>query len=90
MACEVEAPEKVKLGKGYSGYLIIAPNGETFVAESITGAFVGPTVEEVINDIKVAERKVMKKQIEMAKEQVKNAELISEDKFWETLKCNVG
>lgn len=83
---EVEATGPHALGKGYFGYLITAPDGSTLVAESETGALVGPTLEEVKADIKSATKQIMKEQIEHARERVKIAEQTSADNFWKMLR----
>ena len=83
--CDIEIQGTYDLGKGYKGHLVVAPNGKTFVAESETGAFVGPTIDAVRKDIKKATKKVMKQQIEDAKVQVKNAKEVKPEEFWRKL-----
>ena len=87
VASMVEAQGPFPLGKGYKGYLIVAPNGKTWVAESTTGALVGPTLDEVRADIKAAKPSVMKAQIEDAKIQVEKAYLVPAKEFWTKLKA---
>lgn len=76
------------LGSGYEGYLITSPNGTTFVAESITGMFVGSTIEEVRNDISCADYKVMKIQIEDAKKDFAKSTAIPVEEFWRMLRSS--
>lgn len=91
---KVEATGPHKLGKGYKGYLVTAPNGKTFVAEAETGAFVGPTLESVAKDIAAADKAVMEQQIADAKvffndDWHQRAEATPEE-FWTKLKCLKG
>ena len=90
MGLETKVGKKHKLGKGYNGYLITAPNGKTFVAEATTGAFVGPSIEAVKKDIKEGDKKVMIQQVEDAKKMVPKIEVIESEEFWKRLKCLVG
>lgn len=80
---EVEAQGKYDLGKGFSGYLIVAPDGRTFVTESQSGGIVGDTITSVQKDIKECEDiNFMERQIKEAIEVFKNAEEIPEEEFW--------
>lgn len=88
ISCEVETENKKHdLGRGYKGYLITAPNGKTFVAECDSGAFVGPTLEQVREDIKTGDPEVMKKQVADALIESKKAKKIDPSEFWGRLKC---
>jgi hypothetical protein len=86
MATEAEASGPFALGKGYEGYVVLSPLGESFVAESKTGALVGPTLNEVRADIKKAKKSVMKKQIIEAQESVKAARIVDPAEFWKRLR----
>jgi hypothetical protein len=87
VAANVEWEGEYDLGKGYRGYLIISPNGKTFVAESQSGAFVGPSIQQVREDIAESEDiDFMKKQVEDAKIQSKQATEIPADEFWRLLR----
>lgn len=77
----------IDIGCGYKAYVVMAPNGTTFVAEAITGAFVGPNIRQVRRDIKTGDPAMMKQQIKEAKERMKHAETVSQDKFWAMLRC---
>lgn len=88
VSCEVEADGPHDLGAGFSGYLVTAPNGKTFVAEASSGAFVGPTIEAVRADVSAASPAVMKKQVEGAVYASKDATRWDEKRFWSALKCN--
>ena len=87
ISCEVEADGPHSIGKGYKGYVVTAPNGKTFVAEATSGAFVGPDLKTVREDIKLGEKKTMAKQVADAVEQGKGAKELTPDKFWGMLKC---
>lgn len=88
ISCEVEVTGPYKLGLGYEGYLVTAPNGSTFVAESTTGAFVGPTIREVRQDIEAGDPKLMKAQVKSAKGLAARAEPTSANRFWSMLRCS--
>lgn len=83
---ETEATGPFDLGKGWKGYVVVAPSGKTFVAESITGAIVGSTIEEVRADVATAAESIMIRQIEDAKKRAAEAEAVSADVFWRQLK----
>lgn len=83
IGAKIEVGEKIPLGKGLFGYLVASPiSGETFVAESETGAFVGPTIEQVRGDVEAADEAVMADQIEKAKERMKKVRVLDADDFW--------
>jgi len=83
VAAIVDYEGEYDLGKGYKGYLIVSPDGKTFVAESESGAFVGPSIQEVRNDIaKCKDLEFMKKQVKNGKTQSKQAREISAEEFW--------
>jgi hypothetical protein len=86
ICCEVEADGPHDIGKGYKGYVITAPNGKTFIAEATTGAFVGPDLKTVKEDITLGEESVMVEQVAKAMEQSKQAKEMTPDKFWGMLK----
>jgi len=70
LGCEIEVKKPTRLGKGMFGYLINFPDGRTRVAEAITGAIIGDTIEEVMIDVESAKPEVMDKQIEEAAEHI--------------------
>lgn len=85
--CNVPVDGPFDLGAGQTGYLAVSPGGKTFVAESTTGAIVGPTVEAVRKDIKTADEAVMQEQLAHAKERVKRANPVSQSEFWRLLRA---
>jgi hypothetical protein len=85
--CDVPVDGPFDLGAGYQGFLAVSPNGETFVAESVTGAIVGATVKTVREDIATAEKAVMDSQIEWAKKRVLKACVVSRTEFWRLLRA---
>ncbi len=86
--CDVSvAAGPFDLGAGYEGYLIVSPNGTTFVAELITGAFVGPNIESVREDILNSDIEMMKENIDHAKKDFKKATIETQDSFWNKLKA---
>jgi hypothetical protein len=76
------------VGSGYRAYIVVAPNGKVFIAEAETGAFIGPSIEQVKEDIKIGDPEEMKKQIETARKQLKQAVRLEPEEFWKWLKCN--
>jgi len=87
ICCEVEVDGPHDIGKGYKGYVVTAPNGKTFIAEATSGAFVGPDLKTVKEDITLGEKNVMVEQVAKAVEQSKGAKEITPDEFWGMLKC---
>lgn len=86
ISTEVEVGEPIDVGSGIRVYLIVAPNGNEYVAESVTGAFVGISIEEVERHIAEGDPEVMWKQIEDAKERVKKATPLDNATFWSMLR----
>jgi hypothetical protein len=86
VACMVEATGPYLLGSGYQGYVVMAPNGQTYVAERHTGALVGPDLETVRKDILTADHSVMDKQLADAAVSVKRASVLSADEFWKLMR----
>ena len=87
LACDVKCTGPHNLGKGYAGYLATSPNGKTFVAESLTGAIVGETLENVRADIAAAKPSVMRKQVLDAAKEAKTAEVKDAAFFWSALRA---
>ena len=93
LGVEVPCSGPYVLGKGYKGYITVAPNGKYFVAETATGAIVGNgdteklALANVRGDIKTGDPKVMKQQVKEAKEHVKDIEVNTPDFFWRAMKC---
>jgi len=85
ISTEVEVGEPVDLDHGIQVYIVAAPNGRTYVAESITGAFVGMSIDEVKQHIAEGDPEVIWKQIEDAKERVKKARPLDPEQFWSLL-----
>jgi len=79
---EMELRDLIDIGHGLQAYLIVAPDGRTHVAESVTGALVGTDIDQVREDLEAADPKVVRQQIEDAKERVKKADYIEPEQFW--------
>ena len=86
ISTEVGVGEPVDVGNGIQVYLIKAPNGNEYVAESVTGAFVGICIKEVRQHIAEGDPEVMKQQIEAAKERAEKATLLDNTAFWSMFK----
>ena len=83
---DIEVGEKIDLGKGYYGYLVASPiSGTTYIAESTTGAFVGPSIAQVRLDIAEAPLEIMQGQVENAQKEKKRVSLMTTERFWEML-----
>lgn len=67
---EVGYIEEKNIGKGFKAFSFQTPTGSIRIAESVTGAIIGSSFEEVMADVKNASKKFMKKQIEEAKKTV--------------------
>lgn len=87
ISCELPALGPVELGKGYTGYLIVAPNGKTFVAEATSGGFVGTSLESVRSDVADSDQATMDKQVADAIEMAKDAARVQPEQFWRLLRC---
>ena len=87
MMTEAEFLGPFDLGKGYQGCLMMSPlTGQTYVAESETGAIVGNTIAQVCHDIEEGDDKVMERQMADAREAIENAEHVSPEVFWRRMK----
>ena len=85
----VEHCGEYDLGRGFKGHLIYAPSGRSYVAESRSGAFVGPTIHDVRHDIENCEDiKLMEKQVVDAIEQSKQhgGRKVTAKEFWRLMK----
>ncbi len=88
VATHVEASGPHSLGPNYKGFVITAPNGKTFVAEARSGAFVGPNLKTVRDDLRIGDPTLMKKQVDDALIQCEQARVVEPDEFWKLLKCD--
>lgn len=86
IATVLEVGEPVDIGKGMTAYVIVSPSGQTFIAESTTGAFVGNSLEAVRRDVIFAPPAVMREQLERAAIEANRATLHSVDDFWRMFK----
>ena len=87
VAILVEADGPHDLGSGYNGFIVTAPNGKTFIAEAESGAFIGPDLKTVKEDISTGDSEMMKTQVADAKIQSAQARMLDPDEFWKLLKC---
>lgn len=86
VAAEVTTLGPFDLGEGYQGFFCVNPvSGRTYVAEALSGGFVGSTIEEVKHDVKTGDRSLMKSQVADALQQAKKAVRIDEKDFWKRL-----
>ena len=83
IATEVEPDSgPYSLGKGLSGYLIISPTGKVFIADAETGAFVGPSLAQVRQDIAEGDETVIRQQLDKARTDAGRAEMLTLEQFW--------
>jgi len=87
IVCAVPVDGPFDLGAGQQGFLAVSPSGRTFVAEGVTGAIVGSTIEGVRRDVEMADRTVMEEQIASAEKRVLQATPVSRDEFWRLLRA---
>lgn len=85
---DVPVGEPQNLGKGYSAYLVTAPNGTAYIAEATTGALLGTDFGQVMEDIAQGNPTTMDDQLSKSKLDVEKARLIQPDGFWRKLKAN--
>ena len=74
------------LGQGYEGYIITTPTGNTRVAEAITGALVGDTLDDVRRDVANANPETMRDQVAAAAQHFRNAKTLTPAEFWRLMK----
>ena len=84
MITKVKAIAEMPIGKGFKAFSFKTPKGTIRIAESVTGAIVGDSFEEVIADVKFTTKKVMEKQIADAKKTLKGSvKHYEEEKFFQ-------
>jgi hypothetical protein len=83
----VEADGPFDIGNGWSAYVVTAPNAQIFVAEALTGALVGGSLEEVRADMAKANPIILAEQEAMVREQAPKASEITLDEWWSKLGC---
>lgn len=82
----VEVGDAIDVGKGMKAFVVVSPKGKIHIAESVTGAFVGESVDDVKADIAAADKKVMKSQIEHAKKRLARATALAPEEFWKSFR----
>jgi len=87
----VKVGQRLPLGKGYYGYLVVNPlNGETHVAEELTGALIGPSLASVRKDVAAGDGRTMKNQIDAALARKAGVVVVQdEEDFWQRLQPTV-
>lgn len=86
IATTVEATDPVSLGKGYSGFLVLSPKGNTYVVEKSSGGIVGNNLEEVKRDIELGDRAQMAAQVKKATTRGEYAENMDAAEFWKLMR----
>lgn len=89
LVAKIECKGPYDLGKGQKGYLVVAPNGKTFVAEATTGAFIGKDIKSVQEDVASTTADVCNQQVADAAKELKRKDVktVDADEFWRRLKC---
>lgn len=83
IATELLLNPPVDIGRGYRAYIVRSPSGKTFIADAISGAFVGTDLEQVRKDVATGDPALMKMQVEEASKECSQAQLVSNQAFWE-------
>lgn len=87
IATEIQDPEWTPLHKGFYAAAIIDTRGRSHVVEKESGALIGNTIEEVNADIDACDDiSIMQQQVEKAKEQCKEAQVLPQDEFWNRMR----
>lgn len=93
IATEIEDYEKVNLGKGYFGILIKNPEQEKWhMCLEGCGAMIGTDddkqtlVTNIITDMATGDEEVMKEQFAKALNELKNAEVMENERFFRMFK----
>jgi len=79
---EVEVGDPVSVGADVEVYVVPSPGGVIHIAEASSGAFVGTSLDQVKDDIKTGDPKLMKKQMREALELIPTVRVLSNDEFW--------
>ncbi len=82
MSTEVKASELHDTPKGIKLFTFLTPKGTLRVCEAETGAIVGNSLGEVMNDIATAKKSVMKAQVREAKLALRNVKVMTPDEFF--------
>lgn len=85
ITCTVEGKGPVALAGGMQGYLIAAPGGRTFVAETSTGGIIARNVEEARAEIKKATVGAIQDALKDIKKKIKDAVAVTPKEFWKEL-----
>lgn len=87
LALNTVATGPFDLGKGFKGYIVTNPKGQTYVAEATSGGIVGASIEEVRADIEACtDVKMMEAQIDECRKNSDGACTVSETEFWKGMK----
>lgn len=85
----VEAQGPFNLGKGFKGFVVTAPTGNTYVVEETSGGVVGDTINAVKKDIAAcSDKKIMMQQILDCARESKGATTVSREEFWNGFPTN--
>ena len=87
VGCVLNCKGPFDLGKGYKGWVAIAPNGKKFVAEHETGAIIGNSLKQVKDDIAAGDEEVIREQMVEALKNLQRVQIVSTDQFWSGLRC---
>jgi len=89
IATEIEDYELINFGKGYVGVLVKNTEKERWhMCLKDCGAMIGTNtnktalISQIINDIVIGDEEIMKEQFDKAMVEIKNAEVISNKKFF--------
>lgn len=84
----IEGP--FEIGKGFTAFVITAPNGRTFVAEATSGAIVGDTLTMVRNDMQDAHQPQEQVNAAMRWREANDhcKQEVDAEEFWKRMRCN--
>lgn len=83
LATTVEGQGPFDLGKGFNGFVVVSPSGQSFVVEAESGGVVGNSIENVRKDIAACKSiNLMLKQIVDCKKESKEATTVSNEEYF--------
>lgn len=75
--CKMNVEGPYDIGKGFKAYLVEDKDGNTKVAEEISGGIIGPDLETVRKDVAEGEKNVMQAQVKSGRQEREKAKTIT-------------
>lgn len=86
-ACaELEVAEETPVGRSYTVFRVVAPNGTDFYVEALSGAILGSDLQMIKDDIEQGDQEYMERQIATSIQQRNKAQQLEPELFWSYVK----